>query len=139
MDHTTHRVGPITHLLLGEQCMHICCGLFTAKSAPDGSGTASYIHITLGWSHTKLVWSELVCTLMAAYVFHRVLHMFQGGNIDILSDSLSNDGMVPASIFDITRSALTCSQRARRQGSDNAFLTMLYGKYFAVEHTFFQV
>ena len=45
---------------------------------------------------------------MAAYVFHRVLHMFQGGNIDILSGSLTNNGMVPASIFDIlTRSALT--------------------------------
>ena len=37
---------------------------------------------------------------MAAYVFHRVLHMFQGGNIDTLSGSLTNNGMVPASIFD---------------------------------------
>ena len=42
--------------------------------------------------------------------------MFQGGNIDILSGSLTNNGMAPASIFDIlTRSALTCSQRAGAQ------------------------
>jgi hypothetical protein len=46
-------------------------------------------------------------------VFHRVLHMFQGGNVDILSGSLTNNGMVQAIVFDIlTRSALAhCSQR----------------------------
>ena len=59
-------------------------------------------HIGLvAWSHTKLVCSELVCTLMAAYVFHRVLHMFEVGNIDILSSSLTNNGMVPARNFEI--------------------------------------
>ena len=59
-------------------------------------------HIGLvAWSHTKLVCSELVCTLMAAYVFHRVLHMLEVGNIDILSGSLTNNGMVPARNFEI--------------------------------------
>ena len=38
---------------------------------------------------------------MAAYVFHRVLHMFEVGNIDILSGSLTNNGMVPARNFEI--------------------------------------
>ena len=58
---------------------------------------------------------------MDAYVFHRVIHMFQGGTLDIytldiLSGSLTNKGMVPASIFDIlTRSALTVTAR---RGSD---------------------
>ena len=65
--------------------------------------------------------------------------MFQGGNIDMLSGSLTNNGMVPASFFDIlTRSALTCSQDTARRGSDDAFSTRLYGKYFAEDHTFFQ-
>ena len=38
---------------------------------------------------------------MAADVFHRVLHMFEGGNIDILSGTLTNNGMVPARNFEI--------------------------------------
>ena len=37
---------------------------------------------------------------MGAYVFHRVLHMFQGGTIGILLGSLTNNGMLPASVFD---------------------------------------
>ena len=44
--------------------------------------------------------------------------------------------MLSACIFDIlTRSALTAHAR---WGSDNAFSTRLYGKYFAEEHTFFK-
>ena len=48
---------------------------------------------------------------------------------------LTNNGMPPGNIFDIlVRSVLTAHVR---RGSDNAFLTRLYGKYFAEEHIFF--
>ena len=42
--------------------------------------------------------------------------MFQGGNIDILTGSLTNHGMVPASNFDILDAfGPHCSQRAGAQ------------------------
>ena len=62
--------------------------------------------------------------------------MSQGSIIYILLGFITNNGMPPANIFDIlVRSALTAHVR---RGSDNAFSTRLYGKYFAEEHTFFQ-
>ena len=48
----------------------------------------------------------------------------------------TNNGMLPASIFDIlARSTLTAHVR---RGADNPFPTRQYRKYFAEEHTFSQ-
>ena len=49
---------------------------------------------------------------------------------------LTNNSMLPSSIFDVsTRLVLTAHAR---RGSDNAFSTRMYEKYFAEEHTLFK-
>ena len=60
-------------------------------------------------------------------------------DIDILAGSPTNNGMAPASVFDIlTRSALTAHSAPGLRYRDSPFSTRLYRTYFAEEHTFFQ-
>ena len=82
-------------------------------------------------SHTKLVVSEWYArvslpmrSIECSRCLREVLYTYILG-------FLTNNGMPPANIFDIlVRSALTAHVR---RGSDNAFSTRLYGKYFAEE------
>ena len=95
-------------------------------------------HCTLGTSHTKLLasaWYARVSLPMRSIECSRCLREVV---YTYILGFRTNHGMPPDNIFDIlVRSALSLLTCARR-GSDNAFLTRLYGKYFAVEHTSLQ-
>ena len=91
---------------------------------------------TLGWSHTNVVVSGRYAHLLRPIHSKICFRWLRGVLYTCVSGLLTNNSMLPASMFYIlTRSALTAHAR---RGSDNAVSTRLYGTYFAEEHTFFK-